>query len=244
MTCYQPMQIVVGGDLLRTTRLRFTGSNLTNRLSCDTGFVPLNRDYLVHRVYPIVNPASTFTKDYPLNNIGQMIIFGNPADLTQWAMMLKSDPYTTWEGTLALVAWSFYTGPFGTATFVSPDPPMIGCPAVNGNGIITDASLYMNVPTGGTLAPATVGELYLHQFTYVIVDSALSARVPVFSLVNGTIPPGLSLDAAGLLTGIPTTPGLFTFTVQALDDYTAIDPVAGDYYAGSVDQVVYHIVVT
>ena len=38
-----------------------------------------------------------------------------------------------------------------------------------------------------------------------------------FSLAGGTLPPGLTLSANGLLNGIPTEPGTFSFTVQATD---------------------------
>ena len=35
-----------------------------------------------------------------------------------------------------------------------------------------------------------------------------------FSVVSGTLPPGASLGTNGRLTGTPSTPGNFTFTVQ------------------------------
>ena len=40
---------------------------------------------------------------------------------------------------------------------------------------------------------------------------------PAASLAGGTMPPGLTLDAAGTLIGTPTTPGTFTVTVRAAD---------------------------
>jgi hypothetical protein len=35
--------------------------------------------------------------------------------------------------------------------------------------------------------------------------------------VSGTLPPGLTLSSAGLLSGVPTADGAFTFTVAATD---------------------------
>ena len=42
--------------------------------------------------------------------------------------------------------------------------------------------------------------------------------VPVtFSVVDGTLPPGLTSTTNGLITGAPTTSGNYNFTVQAVD---------------------------
>ncbi len=43
-----------------------------------------------------------------------------------------------------------------------------------------------------------------------------------FSIVNGTLPPGLSLnDSTGAVSGMPTTAGTYTFTAQAVDSTNA-----------------------
>ena len=38
---------------------------------------------------------------------------------------------------------------------------------------------------------------------------------PLFSLTSGTLPPGLTLESTGLLSGIPSAAGSYTFTVRA-----------------------------
>jgi CSLREA domain-containing protein len=45
-----------------------------------------------------------------------------------------------------------------------------------------------------------------------------------FSIINGALPPGLSLAPNGTLSGTPTQPGTFTFTVKAVD---GADTLAG-----------------
>ena len=46
--------------------------------------------------------------------------------------------------------------------------------------------------------------------------TASGSPAPTFDLVTaGTLPPGLSLSSAGALTGTPTTPGTYNFTVRA-----------------------------
>ena len=42
---------------------------------------------------------------------------------------------------------------------------------------------------------------------------------PVWWHLGGDLPPGLSLDANGVLSGIPTAPGTYSFSIQAANDY-------------------------
>ncbi len=56
---------------------------------------------------------------------------------------------------------------------------------------------------------ATIGVGY--SFTYIGNGSPL----PVFSLVSGNLPTGLTLSTAGVISGTPTQVGLFTGTIQA-----------------------------
>lgn len=65
-----------------------------------------------------------------------------------------------------------------------------------------------------TLPAGTVGTA----FSQVISGSGTAALPVTFSIVGGTLPSGLSLDAAsGALTGTPTLAGVYTFTVAATD---------------------------
>lgn len=61
-------------------------------------------------------------------------------------------------------------------------------------------------------------------------------RTPAFAVVDGSLPPGLSLSVGGVISGTPTLGGSYAFTVQAEDangfvaerDYTLVIGGAGD----------------
>ncbi len=55
----------------------------------------------------------------------------------------------------------------------------------------------------------TEGTWYRHQFT------ASGSLTPTFRIASGLLPPGLTMSEAGVLSGIPTSPGRFSFTVGA-----------------------------
>ncbi|HEY0872062.1 MAG TPA: Ig domain-containing protein [Vicinamibacterales bacterium] len=63
-----------------------------------------------------------------------------------------------------------------------------------------------------TLPAGTIGQAYSQQLTL------MGGTNPVaFSVVSGAVPAGLTLSAAGLLAGTPTTAGTSSFTVRATD---------------------------
>lgn len=64
-------------------------------------------------------------------------------------------------------------------------------------------------PWADSLSMGTVGQEY---------DSTVAAVVAYYALAAGTLPPGLTLNLDGTVTGIPSDPGEFTFTVYA-DDF-------------------------
>ncbi len=79
-----------------------------------------------------------------------------------------------------------------------------------------DLTLTTNGPTlslpAATPPPAMVGRSYTTTFT------ATGGMAPfTYSVSSGSVPPGLTLGSGGSLTGIPTTPGAYTFTVRVSD---------------------------
>lgn len=70
-------------------------------------------------------------------------------------------------------------------------------------------------PAGPALPGAVPGIAYSQQF------STSGGTSYTYSLTGGSLPPGLSLSASGLLSGTPTTSGNYSFTVKVTDVSTA-----------------------
>jgi Putative Ig domain len=78
-----------------------------------------------------------------------------------------------------------------------------------------------------SVAPGTIGQAYSQQLTATNITSLNPPAGPpanaTWSLNSGTVPPGLTLGANGLLSGAPTTAGSFQFVVRAALDATRVD---------------------
>lgn len=76
--------------------------------------------------------------------------------------------------------------------------------------------------TCGSPPAGSVGVAYSHTFPSGGGDAPLS-----FAIIAGTVPDGLSLNAAtGVLSGTPTIGRLYSFTVQVTDSFGAVASVA------------------
>lgn len=74
-------------------------------------------------------------------------------------------------------------------------------------------SVFPPLAIGGGDPPAPVsGGSYSHTFTVTGATGAVA-----WTLASGALPPGLTLSSDGVLSGTPTTPGTYDFTVRATD---------------------------
>ena len=70
-------------------------------------------------------------------------------------------------------------------------------------------------PLIAACAPGTTGQVGIPFSSQVQVSGGIPPYT--FTLNSGALPNGLTLSSSGLISGIPTMPGLFSFTVKATD---------------------------
>jgi len=73
----------------------------------------------------------------------------------------------------------------------------------------------LTITTPSTIAPGTVGQSYSY-----VLQAAYGTPPYTWSLVSGSLPPGLTLSSDGLIRGTPTTVTTSTFYVQVTDSAT------------------------
>jgi hypothetical protein len=71
-----------------------------------------------------------------------------------------------------------------------------------------------------TPPPGTSGQAYSYLYT---AGRVVGEPSPRFRVVSGALPPGLELTSTGQLSGVPTAPGTYNFTVAAENAVAASD---------------------
>ncbi len=131
-------------------------------------------------------------------------------------------------------SWSLVDGFLPPEITLAPDGTLSGTPSVAGSYSatfrVTDSSTPSKATTAsiGLTATADAQSLQIFAFNsipggavgspFYVEFLAMNGNKPyVWSVASGAVPPGLSLDAAGTLSGTPTAPGRYTFVVQVTD---------------------------
>ena len=150
-----------------------------------------------------------------------------PAPPPGWTHTVYSDTLTESGGTSPFT-WSVSSGSLPAGISLSGDGNLTGTPTAVGTSSftvkVTDANsqsatqtisitISAGVSTTFSAPPAAViGAAYTDTLT------ATGGTTPYAWSVNaGTLPPGLSLSSAGVLSGTPTTAGSYPFTVNVID---------------------------
>ncbi|MGD0608399.1 MAG: Ig domain-containing protein, partial [Streptosporangiaceae bacterium] len=150
-----------------------------------------------------------------------------PAPPAGWTHTVYSDTLTETGGT-SPYTWSLSSGALPAGVSLSADGNLTGTPTAVGTAAftvkVTDANtqsatqaLTITISAGVTYTstappPGIVGAAYTDTLT------ATGGTTPYTWSVNaGTLPAGLTLSAAGVLSGTPTTAGSTTFSVNVID---------------------------
>ncbi len=162
----------------------------------------------------IINPTVAITSASPLT--------GGTADLAYTFMFQASggtQPYTWAVSAGALPVGITLTASTG---LISGKPTAGGTAnftmqVTDANGAMASAPFTLTIApnpaiTTATLPPPVLGSPYSIQ-----LSAAGSGGPFTWSLINGSLPNGLTLSTAGLISGTPTAPGTFTFTLQVTD---------------------------
>lgn len=82
------------------------------------------------------------------------------------------------------------------------------------------AALRAQAAAAGGLGPFSFAENSAIAAQDLAADFTTGGNTLIYAIAGGTLPAGLSLSAAGLLTGTPTTPtAAATYTIRATDEY-------------------------
>lgn len=107
----------------------------------------------------------------------------------------------------------------GTFNFTVVATDALGFAAATAYTFMTaDPVITITSPSSGALPVATGGTAYSQTFT-----ASGGQGTHSFALTTGSLPAGVTLSAAGVLSGTPTVAGTFNFTVTATDASPAID---------------------
>ena len=158
----------------------------------------------------------------------------NPTSLTAGTAAASYSQTITASGANNSFTYSKSAGALPTGLTLSSAGVLSGTPTVSGVYTFTvtatdssgctgsqNYSLTINCPTislspGGSnpqvLTAGTVGTSYTQTITASGAENSFT-----FSKTSGTLPTGLSLSSAGVLSGTPTASGTYTFTVTATD---------------------------
>jgi len=109
----------------------------------------------------------------------------------------------------------------------------------SGGGIQQNATVTLTVTSGGSGQPPPTA-YYSQPYVYTL-QSSFGTPPYTYQLISGTLPPGLTIDQSGDITGTPTTPGQYPFEVQVTDSSSPPKQQTFDYTISVLTAVVtYH----
>jgi hypothetical protein len=175
--------------------------------------------------------AFTGSRSYTVQMAGPTLAI-SPASLSGASRTVAYSQAFAVSGGVAPYAFILSAGTLPTGLTLSGAGLLSGTPTANGSFSFTVQATDSTAPTPLVASQALVLQVAdpvititptvlfsgVQDQAYTGSLSASGGTAPyTFSLVSGSLPPGLALASGGAVSGTPTSGGHFTFTVQAVD---------------------------
>ncbi|MCL1850350.1 MAG: putative Ig domain-containing protein [Bacteroidetes bacterium] len=128
------------------------------------------------------------------------------------------------------IIWSLQSGSLPTGLSLSPEGIISGTPTATGtftftvkatNNFGNDTKILTIIIENSAVPPAITTTMLPHgtvEIAYSETLTAIGDNPIIWSLQEGNLPTGLELSTNGIISGIPTNEGTFTFTVKATNN--------------------------
>jgi 6-phosphogluconolactonase (cycloisomerase 2 family) len=127
--------------------------------------------------------------------------------------------YSPATGTFALTAQMITGREVADATLIPPNGNVLISGGDDGVNVLASTEVYYNpvAQTPVVITTTSVPNGFISQpYVQLLLEQNRSGPI-TWSLASGTLPPGITLSASGILFGTPTAVGSFTFSVQVTD---------------------------
>ncbi|MEQ7800927.1 putative Ig domain-containing protein [Pedobacter sp. ASV1-7] len=171
------------------------------------------------------------SQEYTLNIISPIVI--NPASLPDMIYGVSYNESLTSSGGVAPYSYSLASGGLPNGITFSPEGVLSGTPRSSGsfplivrstdaNGVnISRTYNFMIQPAVMAIIPSTLlNPVLAVPYSRTLTSSGGIAPYS-YSVTSGSLPNGLLLSSAGVLSGTPTSAGTFTFIVKSADNGSA-----------------------
>ncbi len=181
----------------------------TNLISA-TDHLPVVADYSIF--VPPPPPVASFTASPTSGVVPLNVSFTDTSSgsVTGWAWAFGDgntspvqNPTNVYLNTGTYTVQEIVSGPSGVSTNVKPNYIVVNCPTI---------TLSPNEANPTALTGGTVGTAYSRTIT-----ASGGIGTYTYAKTSGTLPPGLTVSSAGVLSGTPVVAGIYTFTVTATD---------------------------
>ncbi len=208
----------VGNILALDSITATTGSSVSGRVLARNGAATLDTDSLAvcsSACTPITLSPTTLPNETAGTTYSQTITASGGTAPYVFSVVSGAPPTGLTLSTGGVLSGTPTTTGSFTFTVIATDS--LGC---SGEQIYTIVINAANCPAI-TISPATLPAAALNvRYSQTITASGGTAPY-LFSVTSGSLPPGLNLSSSGssstLLSGTPTTPGSYTFTITATD---------------------------